>query len=86
VMQAQKNYWTGWLLNLYVRRVLSEETPGLVSASQAKPGAKPAAKPGAKPAAAAGGKKPYQGSDRRWYRPDGTAFTVQEVLRGAHLQ
>ncbi len=85
VMEAQRNYWTGWLLNLYVRRVLSEETPGLVTASQAKPGVKPAAKPGAKPAPA-GPKKAYQGSDRRWYRGDGTPFTTQEVLRGKHLE
>src|SRR6266705_2375825 len=85
VMEAQRNYWTGWLLNLYVRRVISEETPGLVTASQAKPGVKPAAKPGAKPAPA-GPKKAYQGSDRRWYRGDGTPFTTQEVLWGKHLE
>ncbi len=86
VMEAQKNYWTPWLMNLYVRRVLADETPGLVAGSQAKPGAKPATKPGAKPAAAAGAKKPYKGPDGRMYRGDGTPFTTQEILRGAHLQ
>ena len=84
-LEAQKQYWTGWLLNKYVRTVLAEETPGLVAGSQARPGAKPAAaaKPGNGRAAAP---KAFQGPDKRWYKPDGTAFTTQEVLRGAHLQ
>jgi hypothetical protein len=81
VLEAQKNYWVPWLLNLYARKVLAEETPNLVT----KPAAgKPA--PGTKPAPrAAGAQKPYKGKDGRWYKADGEPFTTQEILRGANL-
>jgi hypothetical protein len=85
-MEAQKNYWTPWLVNMYVRKVLAEETPGLVAGSQARPGAKGAAKPAPSNGKPAPRTKAYQGADKRWYRPDGSPYTTQEVLRGAHLQ
>jgi len=85
IQEVQKNYWTPWLLNMYTRKVLSEETPGLVAGSQARPGAKPAPKP-APSGKPAGRTKSYQGADHRWYDKNDRPFTTAEVLRGKHLE
>jgi hypothetical protein len=80
----QKAAWSQpWLINQYVRKVLDAETPGIVTGRQ------PAAQV-RRPAAAQTGRPAVQGKNYkeggRWYRPDGSPFTTEEVLRGKHLQ
>lgn len=87
IMEAQKNYWTPWLLNLYTRKVLAEETPGLVIASRQGAGAvKPKPKPASGQREAAPNTKNFKDARGQWHKPDGSLFTTQEILRGLHLQ
>jgi len=85
LMEAQKNYWTPWLLNLYTRKVLAEETPGLVAMNRGGiPVRRPAAK-GTGQRQAPANNKNFKDTRGQWHKPDGTLFTTQEVLRGLHL-
>lgn len=86
ILEAQKNYWTPWLLNMYTRKVLAEETPGLVTASKQGAGA-----PKLRPKPTGQQRQPaptknFRDARGQWHKPDGTLFTTAEVLRGLHLQ
>jgi hypothetical protein len=86
-LDIQKKVWNQpWLLNMYVRNVLNEETPGIVQAT--RPGTK-AAPP--KPPIGGRGETgsthtaPYR-EGGRWHKASGQLMTTEEVLRGDHLR
>ena len=87
ILEAQKNYWTPWLLNIYTRRVLAEETPGLVAATKAGAGkSKPKLVAAGERSATRENTKNFKDTRGQWHKPDGTLFTTQEILRGKHLE
>lgn len=82
VLDIQRHAWSQpWLVNSYIRKVLAEETPGIVakgSQQQRRPA------PANTPPKGAPQKNYKEGN--RWFRPDGTPFTTLEVLQNKHLQ
>jgi hypothetical protein len=84
-LDIQRKVWNQpWLLNMYVRKVLAEETPGIVQAT--RPVARATGTNRTSTQTAATGRNgpahtaPYH-EGGRWYKPNGQPMTTEEVLR-----
>jgi hypothetical protein len=80
-IQSGSNGWQPWIVNMYVRKVLAEETPGFIEGNRSAVATKraAAARTGIANRAPAKPPTPAKPGDRRKTAND---FTLEEIMRG----